>query len=256
MTNTFWTGPRPRILAHRGFVLHPETSQGNSFAAIDAALEVSADVIIETDIQATADGVAVLLHDPHFTPAGGLAPIGIRAVQASALPSLELPDGQTVPTLRDALVQYPTARFNIDIKAALACVDVAAAINDARAWNRVLLTSFSRNRRLRTTQLLERPVATSASSREVAACLTAASVRSARQFRRASARFDALQIPERAGRIRVVTPRLVRFAHAAGKEIHVWTVNEPATMARLVAMGVDGIVTDRPDLAYRAIEGS
>ena len=63
----------------------------------------------------------------------------------------------------------------------------------------------------------------------------------------------ALQIPERAGALRVVTRRLVRVAHAAGTEVHLWTINERADMDRLLALGVDGLVTDRADLALAAI---
>ena len=56
-------------------------------------------------------------------------------------------------------------------------------------------------------------------------------------------------MPERQRRLRIVTPRFIDYAHAAGVEVHVWTVNEAADMRRLVALGVDGIVTDRADLA-------
>ena len=65
--------------------------------------------------------------------------------------------------------------------------------------------------------------------------------------RRALAGIDALQVPERQGRLRIVTPRLIAAAHRHDVEVHVWTVNDPADMRRLVAMGVDGIVTDRAD---------
>ena len=64
--------------------------------------------------------------------------------------------------------------------------------------------------------------------------------------------IDALQIPERQGRLTVLTPRLIRAAHEAGVEVHVWTVNDEQDMRRLVGMGVDGIVTDRADRALAA----
>ena len=59
---------------------------------------------------------------------------------------------------------------------------------------------------------------------------------------------DCLQVPERHGRIRVVTPRTVAAAHEAGLQVHVWTVNDPADMHRLLDLGVDGIMTDRADV--------
>lgn len=65
--------------------------------------------------------------------------------------------------------------------------------------------------------------------------------------------LDALQIPERHGAIRVLTPRLIDWAHAADVEVHVWTVNDPKRMIELVALGVDGVVTDRADVAIETL---
>jgi glycerophosphoryl diester phosphodiesterase len=59
---------------------------------------------------------------------------------------------------------------------------------------------------------------------------------------------SALQVPHRRGRYTVVTPRLVRRAHAARAHVHVWTVDEPAEMDDLLDMGVDGLITDRTDV--------
>ncbi|HNP15487.1 MAG TPA: glycerophosphodiester phosphodiesterase family protein, partial [Terrimesophilobacter sp.] len=67
------------------------------------------------------------------------------------------------------------------------------------------------------------------------------------------ARLDALQLPEKWNGVRVVTPPLVRLAHEAGVEVHVWTINDPLDMARLLDLGVDGIVTDRADLALEVL---
>ena len=60
--------------------------------------------------------------------------------------------------------------------------------------------------------------------------------------------IDAVQIPERQGRLRVLTPRLLRALHGAGLDVHVWTVNERAGMERLLDLGVDGLITDRADV--------
>ena len=63
----------------------------------------------------------------------------------------------------------------------------------------------------------------------------------------------AVQVPERAGALRIVTPRFVAMMHRAGVEVHVWTINDPLDMIRLLDLGVDGLVTDRTDLAVAAI---
>ena len=64
----------------------------------------------------------------------------------------------------------------------------------------------------------------------------------------------ALQVPERVGPLRVVTRAFVERAHRAGLEVHVWTVNDPSVMTRLLDLGVDGLVTDRADLALPLVE--
>jgi len=78
-------------------------------------------------------------------------------------------------------------------------------------------------------------------------------LRSPSLVRRALVGIDAVQIPERRGRLRVLTPRLIDAVHSAGVEVHVWTVNDSRDMVRLVAAGVDGIVTDRADLALETL---
>ena len=83
--------------------------------------------------------------------------------------------------------------------------------------------------------------------------LAAVSSRSDRLAARAFAGIDALQVPERQGGVRIVTPRLIAAAHRHEVEVHVWTVNRPEEMLRLVAMGVDGIVTDRADVAIATL---
>ena len=72
-------------------------------------------------------------------------------------------------------------------------------------------------------------------------------------MRRALAGLHAVQIPERALGLSTVTPARIRAFHAAGVEVHVWTINDPATMHHLLDRGVDGIVTDRADLALAVI---
>jgi glycerophosphoryl diester phosphodiesterase len=75
-------------------------------------------------------------------------------------------------------------------------------------------------------------------------------------MRRGVAGALALQIPERVGRLRLLSSALLETAHAADLEVHVWTVNDEADMRRLLALGVDGLVTDRADLALRVVSGS
>jgi glycerophosphoryl diester phosphodiesterase len=122
----------------------------------------------------------------------------------------------------------------------------------------VLVTSFSDDRRRAALEAAAaagrgiRP-ATSAGTATIARLLGAVSMRSERMARRALAGIDAVQVPERHGRVRIVTPRFIDLTHRAGAEVHVWTINDPVDMKRLVAMGVDGVVTDRADVALAAL---
>ncbi|GII99042.1 glycerophosphoryl diester phosphodiesterase [Sediminihabitans luteus] len=235
-------------LAHRGF---SRDGLENSMAAFAAAVELGF-THVETDAHGTADGVAVALHDAALdrtTDATGLvADLPWAQVRTARIGGVE-----PVPLLEDVLGTWPHVRVNVDVKATSGIRPVADAIERTRAHERACVTSFSPARRRATLALLTRPVATSSGTSEVAAFLLAARAGAPHApfgalARHALRRVDALQVPERHGRVRVVDARTVAAAHAAGRAVHVWTVNDPADMHRLLDLGVDGIVTDRADL--------
>jgi glycerophosphoryl diester phosphodiesterase len=247
---------RPRVLAHRGLLTAEDVAHGvaeNSFAAVAAAHAAGAQYI-ESDCHLTADGTVVLFHDDDLSRVTG-DPRRVADVRVTQLEALMASRGGLI-TLAQALDAFPTVRFNLDVKAKDAANEVGRIV--APHAQRVLLTSFSDERRRASLAAAEnaglgiRP-ATSAGSNTIARVLTGLSVRSSRLVGRALAGIDALQVPERQGRLRIVTPRLIAAAHRHDVEVHVWTVNDPADMRRLVAMGVDGLVTDRADLALSIV---
>jgi glycerophosphoryl diester phosphodiesterase len=243
----FFDPPGPRILAHRGLALGvPE----NTIAAFQAATDVGA-IYLETDAHATADGVAVLVHDPDIVVDGVAHPV--RDLTLRQLRQLDLGGGSRVPTLAAALVVFPTARFNIDIKSEQAAGPVARAILAERAADRVLVTSFDEGRRARAADLAP-GVVSSASSQRFTRAFLAARAGSAALVRAALGGIRCVQVPERHRNTRLVTRGTVRTFHRAGVEVHVWTVNSPDDMHRLLDMGVDGIITDRVDLALPLLE--
>ncbi|WP_203579370.1 glycerophosphodiester phosphodiesterase family protein [Microbacterium hibisci] len=257
MTHPWFEGvSAPRVLAHRGLVTPEEANHGiveNSFAAVAAAHSAGAPYV-ESDCHRTADGVVVLFHDDDLSRVTG-DPRKVADVSSRELEHLMAGRGGLI-TLRQALTSFPTLRFNLDVKAAGAATAVGTEI--APFADRVLLTSFADDRRrtaLSAAAAAGRGIrpATSAGRGTITRVLAAVSARSDRLVARALAGVDALQIPERQGRLRVLTPRLVAAAHRHGVEVHVWTVNAPDDMLRLVAMGVDGIVTDRADIALAAL---
>ena len=241
-TFPYFDGQRPRILAHRG--LHnefPENSRGSFRAAVDIGIEH-----IETDVVASRDGVAMISHDlvlDRISDATG----PVAQFSAAELERIDV-GGEGFITLETALAEFPTTRFNIDVKDAGAIDGVVRAINATNALNRVLLTSFSGARRRRVTRELP-TAATSASAPEFIAIFGAARL----GLTPLLPRVQAIQIPAQVGRIPTVTAGLVSRYHRAGLEVHVWTVNEETEMRRLLALGVDGIVTDRADIAKSVI---
>jgi len=234
--------PAPRILAHRGLAVEaPE----NTLLAFAHAIAAGARYI-ETDVHASADGHAIIAHDPDLRRLLG-RPERIDGLGREALARLELGEGQGFATLADALDGFPETRFNVDVKDPLAVEPTIRAIRGAKAIDRVLVTSFDERRRAAAVAGLP-DVATSASARRFAVALGAAKLGSAAGVRRVLEGIDCVQIPTRAGGLSTTTRRFIDTLHAAGLEIHHWTINDPAEMARLLERGVDGIVTDRADL--------
>ncbi|WP_375384422.1 glycerophosphodiester phosphodiesterase family protein [uncultured Microbacterium sp.] len=233
-----------------------EAAQGvvdNSFAAVAAAHAAGAEYV-ESDCHLTADGVVVLFHDSDLSRVTG----DPRAIAGVAHPELErlMADRGGLITLSQALEAFPDVRLNLDVKAAGAASEVGRIV--APHAGRVLLTSFSDARRREALKAAGRAgasirPATSAGIATVTRLLLALALHSERLVTRALRDIDALQVPERRGAVRVVTSRMLDAAHRRGVEVHVWTVNDPADMLRLIAMGVDGIVTDRADVALRTL---
>lgn len=255
MTHPYFVGTDvPRVLAHRGLVPDGEPDVvENSFAAVAAAHAAGA-VYVESDCHLTSDGVVVLFHDDDLRRVTG-DPRPISAVSLHELEDLMAARGGLI-TLAQALTSFPDLRFNIDVKAAAAAAP--AGILCADHAERVLLTSFSDARREAALDAARsaRPdlaPATSAGSSRLARVLAAVATGLPGLADRSLVGLDALQVPERRGLVRIVTKRLIRAAHRAGVEVHVWTVNDVADMRRLRALGVDGIVTDRADVAIPAL---
>jgi glycerophosphoryl diester phosphodiesterase len=255
VTHPYFTKARhPRVLAHRGLITAEGEDSGvweNTAAAFAAAHAAGVDYI-ETDCQVTADGDVVLFHDSTLERLVG-DPRAVRDIRTRELREILSGHGGLL-TVAEALDSFPDVRFNIDVKTPAAVDPLGPML--VEHTHRVLVTSFSdANRRAAVASALRagaplRP-ATSGGSRTIAAlrALSALRLSPARVLRE----IDALQIPERHGALTVLTPSLLRAAHRRGVEVHVWTVNDPADMRRLVATGVDGIVSDRADLALRTL---
>lgn len=236
---------RPHLLAHRGLNQHESGIDENSIAAFEQALKFGA-THIESDVHATKDGIAVLFHDDDLERVAGL-PLKISELTFAELQEIKLANGSSVPSLKEVLEHFPSLRLNLDVKAEAGCQATAAVINEFKAFDRVLVSSFSRSRKLQTTNLLDAPVATSAASSEVLGLWITHKLFGL-GFGLIAKNFDAIQIPRSFGPIHLDTKGFIRRARQHGLEVHFWTVNDPAEGKALLAAGATGIVSDRVDL--------
>ncbi len=240
----------PHVIAHRGGALMPgNIGRENTLRAFRAAWDAGAHHL-ETDVHATSDGVLVALHDDHLDrvsdTSGAVAELPWSAVQSARV------GGEPVPLLADLMDALPGATFTIDIKAPGAIALLATVLADPRRGRRACVGSFS-ERRLWSFRLRTRGRVATSAGRVGIAWLRYAPV----GWRLLHSPAVAYQVPMTfaAGplRLRVVTREFVRRAHDVGAQVHVWTIDDEATMEALLDLGVDGLVTDRPDLALAVL---
>ena len=233
----------PVAMAHRGFSLD---GLENSMVAFAAAVDLGYSYV-ETDVHATADRVLLAFHDDtldRVTDGHGT----IHTLPYHRLSSALISGREPIPTLDEVFETWPDLRVNIDIKAEPAVLPLVEAIERHRAHDRVCVTSFSDRRRRTALRRLSRPVATSAGQSRTAAFVMAQASRAPGAVKAALRCIDCLQVPERHAGVPVVTEHSLAAAHAAGVQVHVWTVNDRADMNRLLDLGVNGLITDRADV--------
>lgn len=239
----YFDQPAPLALAHRGY-----SSDGleNSMVAFAAAVELGY-THVETDVHATSDGVALAFHDTTLDRVTDRT--GTVGAQAwSQVRQARISGREPIPTVEDLLGAWSGLRVNLDVKSAAAVVPLARAIERTRAHDRVCVASFSDSRRRAVLRRLSRPVARSAGRRTVACFRALSAARWTGMARLCLQDVDCLQVPTSYRGVRVVTSNTIATAHAAGRHLHVWTINNVDEMRGLLDLGVDGIVTDRPDM--------
>lgn len=247
----------PLLIGHRGAAgLAPE----NTMPSFREALERWRVDMIELDVRASADGHCVVIHDATVDRTTD----GTGSVAAKRLAELReldagarfrAPDGSTpfagkgitISTIDEVLEAFPDTRFTFEVKIGTAQAPMFDAIRRHRAEERVVAAGMNWRDRL---MFADYAGAISGSTRDVRGFYTLHRIYCGRFWNRCA---DVFQVPERQGRMRIVTPRFVREAGAHGIPVHVWTVNDPAAMERLLGWGVDGLITDRPDLGARAL---
>jgi glycerophosphoryl diester phosphodiesterase len=254
---TFLSARGPHVFAHRGgCALGPE----NTIAAFDCGRAAGADGL-ELDVQLSADGVVVVCHDPTLDrTTGASGPVrtrtaadlarvdaGFHFVDASGgFPLRER--GIGVPALRDVLERYRDMLLIVEMKENTVAMGraVAEAVRHAGAVERVCAAGYGQVA-LDAARAALPEMATSASLAEARVAV----YRSLARWPVRKAAYEAFQVPETAGRVRIVSPRFIRHVHEAGRRLQVWTIDEEADMRRLLGWGVDGLISNRPDVAVR-----
>ncbi|MFT9790937.1 glycerophosphodiester phosphodiesterase [Streptomyces rhizosphaericola] len=225
----------PLAFAHRGGAADGVENTAAAFRRAAAA----GYRYFETDVHTTADGRLVAFHDAtldRVTDATGR----ISALPWSEVRRARVGGTEPLPLFEELLEEFPEARWNVDLKAEPALAPLLELIRRTGAWDRVCVGSFSEARVARAHRIAGPRLATSYGVRGVLG------LRLRSWGIPAALRTGAVcaQVPERQGGIPVVDARCVRTAHARGLQVHVWTVNEPDRMRRLLDLGVDGIMTD------------
>lgn len=233
----------PLAFAHRGY---SPAGEENTMAAFRAAVELGYRYL-ELDVRTSSDGVLMVFHDETLDrTTDGTGRIGDHTFEQ--LRTVRVAGREPIPTFDELLEAWPDVHLNVDVKDPSGVVPLARSVEAHRAHARVMVASFSDARRRSLAAALREPVAASGGASTVAMVTLLGPVGLTRLLRRRLAGIAALQVPVRKGPLRVVTPAFVRRAHAAGLHVHVWVIDDPDEMRRLLDMGVDGLMADRADL--------
>jgi glycerophosphoryl diester phosphodiesterase len=250
-------GPWPTGFAHRGAsALAPE----NTLEAFQLASEAGAGGL-ELDVRVTRDGEVVVIHDATVDRttdgSGAVAAMTLDEIRRLDAGYRFSPDrgrtfpyrgrGVRIPTLAEVYGGFPDARVNADIKDAWPGAEEAVlrAIRNAGAEGRTLVASNDHAVLRRFRKVSGGRISTSASRREIATFYVLSRLR-LEAF--VSPAYDALQVPVEHRGITLVTPRFLKAARSAGVRVDVWTINDAAEMRRLLDLGVDVVMSDRPGL--------
>jgi glycerophosphoryl diester phosphodiesterase len=240
----FLDHPLPLAFAHRGGALEREENTLPAFAHA-VALGYR---FLETDVQTSRDGVAVIFHDDTLARIFG-RPERMAELTWPELARLRTPGGAAPMRLEDLLEAFPDARINLDPKTDAAVEPMAEAIRRCAALDRVCVGSFDAGRTDRLRRLLGERLCWSPSHAGVARLWLAGW-----GLPLPAGEYPVVQVPPSFHGIPVVTRRFVAAAHARGVQVHVWTVDDTAAMERYLDLGVDGLMTDRPSLLRQVLE--
>jgi len=246
----------PLVIAHQGGdALWP----GDTLYAFEHAAELGVDGL-EMDLHITADGVLVINHDETVDRTtdgtGEIEKMTLAEVKAlDAGYDWSNDDGETfpfrglgitIPTLEEIFQAFPKYRMTIEIKKTTDSMaePFCDMIRSYNMQDKVLVASFY-DKRMEEFRQVCPEVATSSAKQETTVFVFLSKAYLGRLY---SPAFYALQVPEESSGITVMTAQFVRAAHERNLRVEPWTIDDPQQMKLYIDWGVDGIITDRPDL--------
>jgi glycerophosphoryl diester phosphodiesterase len=242
----FLDWPHPIPFAHRGGAA--EVGGENTLAAFGRALDMGYRYL-ETDGRVTSDGVLLAFHDESLDRVTDLTGrledrpwSEVRHARVGA-------EGESITTMEALLDAFPDGRFNIDPKMDAAVAPLADALRRTNAFDRVNIAAFSDRRLLQLRKAVGRPICTSMGPAAIARMRLAGFGVPVGPFAAA-----CVQVPLTYRERTLVDGRFVTGAARRGIPVHVWTIDEPAEMRRLLDLGVGGIMTDRPSVLKQVME--
>jgi glycerophosphoryl diester phosphodiesterase len=252
---TFFAGPTPRLFAHRGA---SGEAPENTLTAFQRAVALGMEYA-ELDVHASRDGVVVVNHDATLERTtnghGQIRELSLAELQTfDAGYHFSSDGGQTfpfratgvrIPTLGEILERFPTLHFTIEIKQTDPPIEelVLATVRASGRENHVVLAS-EHDAVLAHVRALAPDIATSFAYGEVIEFIQRVTTNQLSDYHPPG---QALQIPPEFQGVSLVTSQTVAVAHNLNREVHVWTIDDPREMGRLLELGVDGIMSNFPD---------
>ena len=238
MRHSFLKYDTPIAFAHRGGA---SDAPENTMPAFQRAIDLGY-IYLETDVHATKDGVLLAFHDDDLSRTCG-RPGLISELNYAEIKDARVRGTEPIPLLEDLIVAWPHAHLNIDCKSDQALLPLADRLARGDIFDRVCIGSFSDKRLNRLRDQFGERLCTSMGPRDVTKLRLGSWVHRSGSFEN----IRAAQVPVSQGPLTIVDGSFIQAAHNADIQVHVWTIDEPDEMVRLLDLGVDGIMTDKPE---------
>ena len=223
--------------SHRGGALENDE---NTLSAFQKSVELGYQYI-ETDVQNTKDDNLVIFHDNDLKRLVNQN-INIADITYDDLKKIKIFNNQSIPLLKDVIEEFRYIKFNIDPKSDRAAVLLNSILKERKDLERFCVGSFFQHRVNLFRNSFSNKVTTSMSKQEVIKLFFNQYLH---LFKQAT---PCIQVPVSFKGITIITKKLINFIHTQNKKIHVWTIDDQTEMQRLIDLGVDGIMTDRPSI--------